>query len=71
LAARAIKNKQTILNDEEISDFLFKARNATCAYFKVISPYSQKQQQQQELSTRCYLMMITDSKIKDSFAQLL
>jgi hypothetical protein len=71
LAARAIKNKQTILNDEEISDFLFKARNAMCAYFKVISPYSQKQQQQQELSTRCYLMMITDSKIKDSFAQLL
>jgi hypothetical protein len=69
-AARAIKNKQTILIDEEILDFLCKARNATCAYFKVSSPYS-RQQQQQEFSTRCYLMMITDSKIKDSFAQLL
>ena len=69
-AARTIKNKQTILNDEEIPDFLCKARNATCAYFKVASPYSQ-QQQQQESSTHYYLMMITDSKIKDSLAQLL
>jgi hypothetical protein len=69
-AARAIKNKQTILNDEEIPDFLRKARNAMCTYFKVISPYSRQQHQEQELSTRCYLMMITDSKIKDSFAQL-
>jgi hypothetical protein len=68
-AARAIKNKQTILNDEEIADFLCKARNATSAYFKVASPYLQ--QQQQESSTHCYLMMITDGKIKDSFAQLL
>ncbi len=68
-AARAIKNKQTILNDEEIADFLCKARNATSAYFKVASPYLQ--QQQQESSTRCYLMMITDSKIKDSLSQLL
>ena len=71
-AARAIKNKQTILNDEEIQDFLCKARNATCAYFKVISSDSQQQQrQEQESSTRCYLMIITDNKIKDSFAQLL
>jgi hypothetical protein len=71
-AARAIKNKLTILNDEEISDFLCKAGNATCAYFKVISAYSQQRQQQQnESSTRSYLMMITDSKIKDSFGQLL
>jgi len=68
-AVRAIKNKQTILTDEEISDFLCKARNTTCAYFKVISPYSQ-QQQEQEPSTRCYLMMITDNKIKDSFELL-
>jgi hypothetical protein len=63
-AARAIKNKKTILNDEEISDFLCKARHSTCQYFKVISPYLQQQQQEQESSTRCYLMMITDSKIK-------
>ncbi|MDQ3977646.1 MAG: hypothetical protein M3264_14075, partial [Thermoproteota archaeon] len=64
-ATRTIKNKQTILNDEEIADFLCKARNATCAYFKVASPYPQ--QQKQESSTHYYLMMITDSKIKDSF----
>ncbi|MCC2647484.1 MAG: hypothetical protein K0R16_287 [Nitrososphaeraceae archaeon] len=72
-AARAIKNKQTILNNDEIPDFLCKARNATCAYFKVISSDSlqQQQRQEQEFPTRCYLMMITGSKIKDSFAQLL
>ncbi|HYX55299.1 MAG TPA: hypothetical protein VE818_04005 [Nitrososphaeraceae archaeon] len=67
-AARATKNKQTILNDEEIQDFLCKAGNATCAYFKVISAY---QQQQGESLPRYYLMMITNSKIKNSFAPLL
>jgi hypothetical protein len=71
-AARAIKDKQTILNDEEISDFLCKVRNSTYAAFKVISPSSQEQQQQeQESSTRCYLMIITDNKINISFELLL
>jgi hypothetical protein len=70
-AARAIKDKQTILNDEELSDFLCKVRNATYAYFKVISPSSQQQQQQQESSTCRYLMIIIDNKIKLSFELLL
>jgi hypothetical protein len=72
-AARAINDKQTILNDEEISDFLCKVRNATYAAFKVIPPYLQEQQQQQEQesSTRCYLMIITDNKINLSFELLL
>jgi hypothetical protein len=73
-AARAIKDKRTILNDEELSDFLSKARNATYAAFKVIPPYlqeQQQQQQQQESSTRCYLMIITDNKINLSFELLL
>ncbi|HEX5892375.1 MAG TPA: hypothetical protein VFY41_05895 [Nitrososphaeraceae archaeon] len=72
-AARAIKDKRTILNDEEISDFLGKVRNATYAAFKVIPPYLQEQQQQQrqESSTRCYLMIITDNKINLSFELLL
>ena len=69
-AARAIKDKQTILNDEELSDFLCKVRNATYASFKVISPSSQ-QQQQQESSTCHYLMIIIDNKIKLSFELLL
>jgi hypothetical protein len=67
-AARAIKDKQTILNDEELSDFLCKVRNATYASFKVISPSSQ---QQQEPSTCRYLMIIIDNKIKLSFELLL
>ena len=70
---RAIKDKQTILNDEELSDFLCKVRNATYASyasFKVISPSSQ-QQQQQESSTCRYLMIIIDNKIKLSFELLL
>jgi hypothetical protein len=50
-AAQAIKDKQTILNDEELSDFLCKVRNSTYAAFKVIPPSSQEQQQQQEPST--------------------
>jgi hypothetical protein len=72
-AARAIKDKQTILNDEELSDFLCKVRNATYASFKVILPSLQEeqQQQQQESSTRCYLMIITDNKINLSFELLL
>jgi hypothetical protein len=70
-AARAIKDKQTILNDEELSDFLCKVRNATYASFKVISPSSQQQQQQQESSTCRYLMIIIDNKIKLSFELLL
>jgi hypothetical protein len=72
-AARAIKDKQTILNDEELSDFLCKVRNATYASFKVISPSSQQQQQQQqqESSTCHYLMIIIDNKIKLSFELLL
>jgi hypothetical protein len=69
-AMRAINDKQTILNDEELSDFLCKVRNATYASFRVISPSSQ-QQQQQEFSTRCYLMIITDNKINLSFELLL
>jgi hypothetical protein len=55
-AARAIKNKRTILNDDELSDFLHKVRNSTCAAFKFISKSSQEQQQ--ESSTRHYLMII-------------
>jgi hypothetical protein len=71
-AARAIKDKQTILNDEELSDFLCKVRNATYASFKVISPSSQQQQQQQQESSTCrYLMIIIDNKIKLSFELLL
>jgi hypothetical protein len=72
-AMRAINDKQTILNDEELSDFLCKVRNATYAFFKVISPSSQQQQQQQkqESLTRCYLMIITDNKINLSFELLL
>jgi hypothetical protein len=70
-AARAIRDKQTILNDEELSDFLCKVRNATYASFKVISPSSQQQQQQQESSTCRYLMIIIDNKIKLSFELLL
>jgi hypothetical protein len=69
-AARAIKDKQTILNDEELSDFLCKVRNTTYAFFKVISPSSQ-QQQQQESSICRYLMIIIDNKIKLSFELLL
>ena len=68
-AARAIKDKQTILNDEELSDFLHKVRNTTCASFKVILPSSQ--QQQQESSTRRYLMIIIDNEIKLSLELLL
>ena len=68
-AARAIKDKQTILNDEELSDFLRKVRNTTCASFKVILPSSQ--QQQQESSTRRYLMIIIDNEIKLSLELLL
>ena len=67
-AARTIKDKQTILNDEELSDFLCKVRNATYASFKVIPP---SLQQQQESLTRCYLMIITDNKINLSFELLL
>ena len=70
-AARAIKDKQTILNDEELSDFLCKVRNATYAAFKVVPPYLQEQQQQQESSTCRYLMIITDNKINLSFELLL
>jgi hypothetical protein len=69
-AVRAIKDKQTILNDEELSDFLCKVRDSTYAAFKVIAPSSQ-QQQQQESSTRCYLMIITDNKIELSVELLL
>jgi hypothetical protein len=58
-AVRAIKDKQTILTDEELSDFLCKVRDSTYAAFKVIAPSSQ--QQQQESSTRCYLMTITNN----------
>ncbi|HEX6029265.1 MAG TPA: hypothetical protein VFY64_09520 [Nitrososphaeraceae archaeon] len=69
-AARAIKDKQTILNDEELSDFLCKVGNATYASFKVILPSSQEEQQQ-ESSTCRYLMIITDNKVNLSFEQLL
>ena len=72
-AVRAIKDKQTILNDEDLSDFLCKVRNATYASFKVIPPSSQQQQQQQkqESLTGYYLMIITDNKINLSFELLL
>ena len=36
-AVRAIENKKTILNDEELSDFMCKVRNSTYASFKVTS----------------------------------
>ena len=68
-AARAVKDRQTILNDEELSDFLCKVRNATYASFKVILPSSQEEQQQ-ESSTCHYLMIITDNKINLSFELL-
>ena len=67
-AARAIKQKQAILNNEEISDFLHKVRNTTCAFFKVLSSY---QEQQAELLPRYYLIMITNNKIKQFFTPLL
>ena len=67
-AARAIKDKQTILNDEELSDFLRKVRDSTYAAFKVISPSSQ--QQQHKSSSCCYLMIITDNKTNLSFELL-
>jgi hypothetical protein len=54
-AARAIADKQTILNHEELSDFLHKARDSTCGFFKVLPRYDQ----QQESSTHHYLMIIT------------
>ena len=69
-AARAVKDKKTILNDEELSDFLCKVRNATYASFKVILPSSQEEQQQ-ESSTCHYLMIITANKINLSFELLL
>jgi hypothetical protein len=68
-ATRAIKHKRTTLTDKELSDFLHKVRDSTYAAFKVISPSSQ--QQQHELSSRCYLMIITDNKINLSFALIL
>jgi hypothetical protein len=68
-ASRAVKDKQTILNDEELSDFLFKVRDSTYAAFKVILP-SSPQPQQQESSTRRYLMVIIDNKINVSFELL-
>ena len=69
-ALRAVKNTQTILNDEELSDFLCKVRDSTYAAFKVIAP-SWQQRQQQESSTRPYLMIITDNGIDLSFELLL
>jgi hypothetical protein len=68
-AARAIRDKQTLLNDEELSDFLCKVRNATYASFKVILP-SSREEQQQESSICHYLMIITDNKINLSFELL-
>src|SRR5919112_3858947 len=68
-ASRAIKNKRTILNDDELSDFLHKVRNSTYASFKFIS--QSLREQQQESSTRHYLMIITDNKIDLSFELLL
>jgi hypothetical protein len=68
-AARAIKNRRTILNDDELSDFLHKVRNSTYAPFKFISKSSQEQRK--ESSTRHYLMMIADDKINLSFELLL
>jgi hypothetical protein len=65
---RAIKDKQTILNDEELSDFFCKVRNTTYASFKVIRSSSQ---QQESSSTSHYLMIITDNKINLSFELLL
>jgi hypothetical protein len=68
-AVRAIKNTRTILNDDEVSDFLCKAQDSTYASFKVISQSSQ--QQQQESSIGRYLMIITDNKIDLSFELVL
>ena len=67
-AARAIKHKQAILNNKELSDFFHKVRNTTCAFFKVLSSY---QEQQGELLPRYYLIMITNNKIKHFFTPLL
>ena len=66
-ASRAIKYQQQILNDQDLTDFLNKVKNTTCAFFKVL-PLYQQQQKQQESTCHYYLMMITDNKIKDSFA---
>jgi hypothetical protein len=46
---RAIKNKLTTLNDEEIEDFCQKVKDATFAFFKVKT---------EEVSTHFYLMAI-------------
>jgi hypothetical protein len=47
---RAIKNRLTTLNDEEIGDFCQKVKDATFAFFKVKT--------NEEVSTRFYLMAI-------------
>ena len=34
-ALRVVKDKQAFLNDEELSEFLYKVRNTTCAVFRI------------------------------------
>jgi hypothetical protein len=47
-AARVVKDKQAFLNDEELSEFLYKVRNTTCAFFRINI----------EGSTYFYIMML-------------
>jgi hypothetical protein len=51
--ARAIRDKLTILNDEELEDFCQKVKHATFAFFKVKTD--------DEGSTHFYLMTITNN----------
>jgi hypothetical protein len=54
-AARAIKNNQTLLSDIELTDFLYKVRNATFAVFKI------KMQGSEDLY---YMLMVTNNPSK-------
>jgi hypothetical protein len=54
-AARAIKNKQTLLSDTELTDFLNKVRNATFAVFKI------KMKGSEDL---LYMLMVTNNPSK-------
>ena len=51
-ATRAIKNKLTALNDEELGDFCQKVKDATFAFFRVKT---------EEGSTHFYLMAIANN----------
>ena len=59
---RAIKNRLTTLNDEEIGDFCQKVKDATFAFFKVKTD--------EEVSTHFYLMAIAKNNNNQSTLSL-